>query len=220
MKTHRTRRGGVARAIFHAAVIASLAVGGEASSRPPAELARADSIVNVLPADQRRTLAERKLLLLGKSEGAGAGLEALVIFAKPPDRVYRLLAQTDRAREYRPDLRAADTVERNAAGPIDEQRMRILFRDIVYRLQFRLYPERRSITWELAAGFDNDLEQADGFWRLHPLPDGRTLGHFGTAVNIGPAFPIYLQKLVTRRKLPATIDRTRRWVDSAGVDRP
>jgi hypothetical protein len=223
MEAHRTKRCGVVRGIFRAQLIAvgaSLAMASDAASQPPSELARAASIVNALPADQRTTLFDEKLVLLSRAEDADAGLEALVIFAKPPERVYRLLSQTERAREYRPDLKSVNTVERNTDGPIDEQRMRILFHDIVYCLQFRLNPEARGITWELASGFHHDLDRADGFWRLHPLPDGRTLGHFGSKVNVGPAIPVFFQELVTRHKLPATIDRTRRWVDSDGKDRP
>jgi hypothetical protein len=76
------------------------------------------------------------------------------------------------------------------------------------------------MTWGLDPEYENDLARLEGFWELYELDEARTLARFGTAVQVGPALPGFVQDLVTRKKLPASIDQTRQWVDSLGLYRP
>ena len=127
-----------------------------------------------------------------------------------------LLAQTSRQNEYRPELEAIETLESREDGSIDEQRLRIMFIDIRYHLRNRVDPLKRRIHWELAPGFENDLERVEGSWELYALEDERTLGVFSTIVELGSAMPSFLQDYVTRKNLPGTLERCRRWVDGNG----
>ncbi len=104
-------------------------------------------------------------------------------------------------------------------GPIDEQRLRILFRTYIFRLEYRLHPEQRRIEWILDERFDNDLTRLTGYWELFEMADGRTLGRSGTSVDVGPAVPAFLQDWITRKNLPVTMKRVQRWVDSEGGSR-
>jgi hypothetical protein len=215
----RTLRLGPANS-WAALVVAAVVLA--AAHPPPPEGGRAEPILEALPTTTRAALLDEKLVLLGNTEGADffRGVQALVLFEKPPERVYRLLSQTARQQEYRPDLLGIDTLERLPDGSVDEHRMRILFRNVVYRLRYRLDPAAQRITWSLARNYEHDLREIEGFWQLHPLGEGETLARFGTRVDIGPAFPTFLQEFVNRRNLPQVIERTRRWVDSDGTDRP
>ncbi|HEX2484953.1 MAG TPA: hypothetical protein VHQ66_06615 [Myxococcota bacterium] len=139
-----------------------------------------------------------------------------MIFAAPMSRTFQLLAQTPRQREYRPELTGLETIEVTADGNVEEHRMRILFLDIRYRLRHRLDRERRRLWWELAPGFEHDLARVEGSWELHPLRPDRTLGVLNTQVEVGPAMPAFLQDYATRKNLPATLERCRRWVDGDG----
>jgi len=94
--------------------------------------------------------------------------------------------------------------------------MRILFLDIRYRLRHRVDRESRRLSWELAPGFEHDVERIEGSWQLHPLGTERTLGVFRTRVEVGAAMPAGLQEYATRRNLPRTLARCRRWVDGDG----
>ena len=58
------------------------------------------------------------------------------------------------------------------------------------------------------------------FWELYELDEKRTLARFGTALEVGPALPTFLQDMVTRSKLPASIEHCRKWVNSDGTYRP
>jgi hypothetical protein len=145
---------------------------------------------------------------------------AFVLFDVPVENAYRMLAQTSRQVEFRPDVRSIETVARPASGPVDEHRLRILFLDVRYRLRYQMDPAHHTMRWDLDPSFDNSLARVEGFWELYPLDAERTLARFGAVVDVGPALPRSLESWVTRKNLPRTIDRARRWVDSGGRYRP
>ena len=160
-------------------------------------------------------LLEKKVVL--ERAAADAHLaRGYVIFEQPVSRVFALLAQTARQREYRPELDSIETIEQLGDGTVDEHRLRMMFIDIRYRLRSRVDAAKRRIEWELAPGFDHDLARVDGSWELYALEEGRTLGVFGTVVEVGAGLPAFLQDLVTRKNLPRTLERCRRWVDGDG----
>lgn len=161
-------------------------------------------------------LRAEKVVLESRGDAATQAARGLVIFEQPVDRVYMLLAQTSRQKEYRPELDAILTLDSQPDGSLDEHRMKIMFLDVRYHLRSRVDAERRRIAWELAPGFDNDLKRVEGSWELYALEEGRTLGVFGTVVEVGSGVPSFLQDYVTRKNLPRTLERCRRWVDGDG----
>jgi hypothetical protein len=103
---------------------------------------------------------------------------------------------------------------------LDEHHMKILFARVDYRLRHHFDWEGGRSWWELDPSFANDLSEVEGFWELHELDAARTLARFGSRVVVGPALPLWLQEVATRKNLPATLERARRWVDSNGTYRP
>jgi hypothetical protein len=180
----------------------------------------AEAILGTQSAAVAERLLSDKLIVMqevSKSKtSSGRVITALVIFERPQDEVYRLLSQTDRQIEYRPSVTQTLTIGFRAHGPLDEHRLKILFRSYVYRLEYRLDPEQYRISWSLDPTFSNDLKRVDGSWELFAMDDGRTLGRSGTIVEIGPAIPGFLQDWLTRSHLPETMKEVRRWVDSNG----
>ena len=169
-------------------------------------------------------LLEKNIVVMQevREEGALSGgiITSYVMFAPPVDDVYRLLSQSSRQLEFRPELTSIETVEVGARGPIDEQHMKILFQRYVYRIEYRLDPDARRIEWYLDEDFENDLDMVNGFWELYAPDDGHTLGRSGTSIDVGAAVPGFLQDWITRKNLPKTMERVRRWVDSGGSYRP
>jgi len=191
---------------------------------PASESTRsAETILASQPSDLVDRLMQEKMIVFQeiREEGPlrGGIVNAYVIFEPPIDRVYPLLAQSDRQIEFRPELRSIETIEMGPHGPIDEQRLRILFRTYIFRLEYRLHPEQRRIEWLLDERFDNDLARLAGYWELFEMADGRTLGRSGTSVDVGPAVPAFLQDWISRKNLPVTMKRVQRWVDSEGGSR-
>jgi hypothetical protein len=166
-----------------------------------------------------RKLLEKKLVVLESDPAARPGemVHAYVLFDRPADRVFELLSQTSRQREFRSELESLQTVARCAEGPVDEHRIRILFVKVTYRLCYRIDPARRRIAWELDPTFDNPLRRVEGFWELYEMDASRTLGRFGTAVDVGDALPAWVEEWVTRGSLPRTLEHCRRWVNADGA---
>jgi hypothetical protein len=184
----------------------------------------AAQILAAQPPGLAEKLLDQHVVLLqefGKgSEAFGGFLRALVIFDQPRGVTMRLLAQTPRQREYRDDVRRIEVIEQSSRHSVSEYHMRIMLMSIVYRLRYEWDFDTFQIRWALAEDFDNDLSDVEGFWQLFELDAGRTLGRFGTRVDVGPGLPKFLQDYATRKNLPEAMDRARRWVDSGGTWRP
>jgi hypothetical protein len=191
------------------------------AARPAAAAPSASSAAGVLAGQPRPVVDQlfaRKLVLLSRDEGPF--VEALVIFAQPRPRTLRLLAQTARHTEFRPELERIETVSWGDREVLDDHHLKILFMPIQYRLRHRFDWEGARIWWELDPAFENDLSEVAGFWELYELEGDRTLARFGSRVVVGPSLPLWLQDAVTRKNLPATVERVRLWVDSNGTYRP
>jgi hypothetical protein len=94
--------------------------------------------------------------------------------------------------------------------------MKIMFVEIQYRLRNHLDAASHRVSWELDPRFHNDLTRVDGSWELLPLDANHTLGVFGTVVEVSAKMPSFLQDYATRKNLPGTLERCRRWVDGGG----
>lgn len=178
----------------------------------------------VVPSEIVESLLRDKVIVMQQMqpEGAleGALTVAYVIFDLRREHVYELLAQTERQIEFRPELTSIKRHRVSATGPVDEQRLKILFRDYAYHLQFEFEPERYHIQWSLDPNFDNDLDRVLGYWDLYALEGERTLGLSGACVDVGPGVPVFLQDWITRKNLPRSMARVRDWVNSGGLYRP
>jgi hypothetical protein len=203
------------------------ATGGASPVDASAEPGAADTAESILAAQPRdlvdRLMSEGVLVLQEVEEKGplrGGIISSYVIFEQPVERVYRLLAQSERQTEFRPEMTSIETIEMGPRGPVDEQRIKILFQTYVFRIAYQLAPERRRIDWTLDERFDNDLAHVSGYWALFAMSDGRTLGRSGTRVDVGPAVPAVLQDWITRKNVPTTMKHVRRWVNSNGSYRP
>jgi hypothetical protein len=145
---------------------------------------------------------------------------AYVIFQQPRPRAIALVTDASRQTEWRADLKSVAVVEDAPPIRVDEVRMRVIFRDMIYRVRYQRDPHTDRIAWTLDERFDNDLAVLEGFWEFHPLEDGRTLGRFGTRVDAGAAIPAFMQRDLTRRSVVKTMENCREWVDSDGAWRP
>jgi hypothetical protein len=184
--------------------------------------ATAESILAQEPPELVERLFEQKMLLVevAKQEGEGTLFVAYVVFEKPRSRVVQLLIQPERQTEYRPELRHVEVVERGPDTRVDEHRIKIMFTSVVYRLRVRRDRKTERLSWHLDPSFDNDLRRMQGFWELHELGEDRTLGRFGSSVDVGGAVPRMLQDALSRKTVLRTVENTRKWVDSDGRWRP
>jgi hypothetical protein len=202
-----------------------LALVANAAANPPLGQGgpvTAHSILAQEPPELVERLFDEGILLLEvtETEGEGTLFVAYVLFEQPRRRVVQLLIQPERQAEYRPELRHVEVVERGPDTRIDEHRLRIMFTNVVYRLRVRRDRNTERLSWHLDPSFDNDLRRLQGFWELHELGEDRTLGRFGSIVDVGYAVPRIVQDALSRRTVLRTVVNTRKWVDSDGRWRP
>jgi hypothetical protein len=181
-----------------------------------------ESLLATEPAELVARLRDSGLVVLEDVAGSGADsfVVAYVLFDRPRPQAIALVTDPARQTEWRPDLTSVETLERVPDGRIDEVRMRILFRELTYRVRYRRDPGNGRIEWKLDPRFDNDLRRFEGFWEFFELPDGRSLGRFGTRVDAGAMVPAFMQRDLTRRSVVQTLENCRLWVDSDGNWRP
>jgi hypothetical protein len=175
------------------------------------------------PADLLAELEAEHVLISGpasESNGDGGGAQAFVLFQRPRLEVLRLLASTPRQKEYRPELTRLEVIEASERGDVAEYRVRFMLTTLVYRARHGWDLESGRVWWTLDPSFDNDMQVLDGLWELRELDARRTLGRFTTRIHLGPALPAFLQDYATRKQLPSSMEKLRRWVDSGGRWRP
>lgn len=171
------------------------------------------------PEDLERLERDRQLVLGSEpvSDGGPRLIQALVWFRPPPAAVFALLTQTRRQVEYMSEVREVDPFPPPPDGWREIHRLRIAFKDIAYLVRYRAQPQELRYGWKLDPEFDNSIRSFEGFWQFAPYPDGGTLGQTGSRVDVGPLLPGFVQRALTRQKLPKVLERTRRWVDSGGT---
>lgn len=184
----------------------------------------ADALLAAEPPELVERLREERVLVLEEigGEGPESFIVAYVLFERGPEEVAALLRQAERQPEYRPELSEVRTVRELPDGRVDEQRIRILFSEMVYRLRYREDPASGRMEWRLDPDFDNDLRRMRGFWELYAFegsPD-RTLGRFGSDVDVGRMVPGFLQRGLSRKAVLDYLRNCRRWIDSDGEWRP
>lgn len=200
------------------ALLASAPAGAQTAA---AVLARhPPPVVERLMRDKIVIVSDAKPESNAHSNGHGSMVRALVVFQQPRERALRLLSQTARQPEYRPELERVETVKRGDGTAVDEHQMKIMFMQIDYHVRTKYDYERSRISWEIDPSYQNDLQDLEGYWELYELDEKRTLARFGTRVNVGPALPVWIQDYATRKNVPETMERMRRWVDSNGTYRP
>lgn len=185
-----------------------------------AEMPSVEATLSEYSSDVVQRLHEKKVVVLPSAAGESEYVAALVIFEQPLRRTLDLLFQTTRQIEYIPEIDDIVSIERDGTVSVDEHRLRIMFIRIDYRIRTRLDSETARIWWELDPDFDNDLHSLKGFWELYEMDRERTLGYFGTRVEVGPILPEFFQEVATRRQVPRIMKRVRHWVNSDGTYRP
>ncbi len=184
----------------------------------------AEEVLENEPPELAARLDSEGLVVLEDVGGSGAEsfIVAYVVFEQPHGEVVRLLRQAERQPEYRTELDRVATVERFEGGRIDEQRVRIMFTELVYRLRYDESPDARRFEWKLDPDFDNDMQTMEGFWEFLPYESdpSRTLARFGSNVDVGPAVPRFIQKGLSRRTVIRYLRNCRQWIDSRGEWRP
>jgi hypothetical protein len=165
-------------------------------------------------------LEQGKIVVLKQDSGEGKNKKSLIqaslLFDQPIDRVWALLKQTDRQKDYLPHLKEAKIVEANNDGNITDFMLKIMFFNIRYRVDHKFENDRYRLTWHLDPNYKNDLKELYGYYQLYKVDDTHTLARYGSKVDIGLLVPAFIEDTLTRKDLPTALGNVKKWVDSDG----
>ena len=99
-----------------------------------------------------------------------------------------------------------------------EFKLKIIFLTFVYRVIHHFDEDDFHIYWGLDPSFENDLLDLEGFWKLHPYGEGRTLARYGSQVSLRNV-PQWLESLFKRHGVKKSLVAVRKYVNSGGTYR-
>lgn len=199
-----------------------LALAAPAQPPPSNPPATGEEIVASLAPELAERLQQEKVVMLqefDEEQAYGGMIHALVLFERPRNEVIRLLIQSPRQKEFRPELREARLVQEFEGGQVVHYEIRMMLMTVEYRSRHTWNFETGEVWWSLDPDYDNDLAALEGHWEVFSLGPERSVARFGTRIDVG-ALPGFLQDYASRRKLPEAMHNVRKWIDSGGTFRP
>ena len=164
-----------------------------------------------------------KIVVLKQDSGEGKNKKSLILasllFNQPIGKVWDMLKQTDRQKEYLPHLREAKIIQGNNNGNITEFMLKIMFFNIRYRVDHTFDNADYKLTWHLDPNYKNDLKELYGYYHLYKVDDTHTLARYGSKVDIGLLVPGFIEDALTRKDLPTALGNVKKWIDSGGTFR-
>ncbi|MCC7111810.1 MAG: SRPBCC family protein [Deltaproteobacteria bacterium] len=142
---------------------------------------------------------------------------AHVLVDASPERVWRIVSDCERTGEVMPDVLTSAVVPEGGQSsrctvvvdlpfPLSDLRS-------VTRAVLEVQPGRRwQRSWQLLAG---DFTVNEGYWRVEPTADGRTLATYHIDVRPTVPLPSWLVSFIQRAKLPEMMERLRAVARSA-----
>lgn len=141
---------------------------------------------------------------------------AALVFDRPPEDVWRLLSKTEDQHLYIKEVKNVKIISRQSSQDLLELEVRILGKTIIYRQAHYYDKPALYFRWELDRSFKSPVKELEGFWRLYPFANGRTLGRYGSRVQIGFGVPAFIQNALAKDNLPSALASVKNYIDSGG----
>jgi hypothetical protein len=151
---------------------------------------------------------------INKTPGGQTLIEAALVFDRPPEEVWDLLSKTEDQHRYIKEVKKVDVVSKESAQDLVEMTVRILGKTIVYRQAHHYDEEDLYFCWELDPSFQSEVKELNGFWRLYPFTGERTLGRYGSRVQMRFGVPSFIQNALAKNNLPSALRSIKRYIDS------
>lgn len=138
-----------------------------------------------LSAEEKRKLVAEGIVVPEEAsiteEGKTMVAAALLINLRV-DRVWEVLCRPETQAEYLPEVKKALLLSRRQGEARVRFEVKILGTTTRYTVIHQFFPEAKAITWTLDSTAANDLEEFQGFWRLHSWNGNKTLARYGSRV--------------------------------------
>jgi hypothetical protein len=174
-----------------------------------------------LTAEQVRKVKAGEIVIMGANTPQGDEtkrfIQAAMILNQPIDTAWALFRQTEKQEQYLSELIKCTRAEDHGNWDKMDFFVKILFVTIKYRDIHHYEPQNYYFYWALDPDFKNDLKQQEGFWRLYKLDAKRTLGRYGTIVQVSDLIPKSVMEVMTKQMLPKDMGAVKKYIDSGGT---
>lgn len=173
-----------------------------------------------LTPEQIKKVKAGEIVILDEDTSGGEDqkrfIRAAMIFDQPIDKAYALFRATENQHRYLPDLDSCKLVKRDDKGDRVDFHVKLIF-DIDYRIHHHYDDANFHYWWHLDPEYDNDMKQVDGFWKLYKIDDKRTLGRYGTRVQVSSIIPQFIMTRLTKSNLPVAMEACYKYIQSGGT---
>ena len=143
-------------------------------------------------------------------------IRCAMILDQPIDKVWELLIYTPNQEKYLSELNRAELVKRQEDQDFIIFYVKLLFISLDYQVNHHFEHDNYYMWWKLDPEYDNDLAHLEGYWRLYRIDENHTLARYGTKLVVADLIPNSIQEYLTRKNLPASLDATRKFINSGG----
>jgi len=145
-------------------------------------------------------------------------IAAAVIFNQPVETVWKILSQPERQMDYLKEIKKSRLVKEEGEEKWVYFEVIIYGFSIHYTVRHYLYPQLKSLAWELDPEAENDLSYLLGFWRLYPWGEGKTLARYGSQVV--PKFRLAraIIQYLYRSRVKSSLLAVKRYLESIQAD--
>jgi hypothetical protein len=152
-----------------------------------------------------------------KTTNGTSFIEAALVFDRPPAEVWSLLSKTELQVHYVPEIKAANLIWDKGNENCLELNVRVMGRNVVYRMIQSFDPPQLYFHWVLDAEMPSDIKELAGFWRFYPYGQDRTLARYGSIVK--PRFPVpgFLRRAIAKGHVRSDLESVKKYVDSGGT---
>ena len=175
------------------------------ASDPPGQ-----NLLNFSPAQTDR-LELGQVVVREETDGHGLKrVAAAVLIQAPPEQIWNVMVDCDRALEFAPGLKGCKVLERHEDSDIIEHHVKFswLIPEVRYVFLAR-YDRFKRIDFHRVSG---DLRALAGAWVLEPVNSHRTLVLYSVYIDPGFFVPQWMVRLVLKRDLPELLLALRRRV--------
>lgn len=109
-------------------------------------------------------------------------IAAAIIFNQPVEKVWKILSQPEKQADYLKEVKKSRLIKEEKEEKWVYFEVNFYGFSIHYTVRHYLYPQWKSIAWQLDPEAENDLSYLYGFWRLYPWSEGKTLARYGSQV--------------------------------------
>jgi sulfur carrier protein ThiS len=149
---------------------------------------------------------------------SGVRVAAFAVIGGTPEQIFEAVANCARLPEFMPHFVACTDVTPDKPLPPNERwnenHLSFGFFPLKFNIRIvqhaKLHPPHR-LSWSRVSG---DTKVNEGYWRIVVLGEGQNLLVYDTLSDPGAAVPDFVQRALTERDLPGTVEAVRKRIET------